>query len=315
MKSEALLKKPNSSSDYDLLKNQGNEMGNDWEEKDSNNYTSGLLQAEGGGAAPTVTAPIDKDKPVSTSWWHDFLDRFFCISERGSTVKQEVTAGVIVFLTASYVLIVISTLCEDAGVPFDASVLGVAFSIATTSCLIGLSANLPLMGGPSSAVTSYFITDMTASQEAIGNDDDDAPVPTNLTTQHAVTSLLLAGFFMLLLSFLNVPSWVYKIIPGPVKHAFPCGLGLLLAFIAYDTIGLTNFSDLTGLVAGPLKSVELWFGMLGVCMIGMVWHAVRIRVMYKIYKDWRLYTPQTNPCGVTVWFVGCTMCSLQSLCI
>ena len=48
-----------------------------------------------------------------------FLDNYFEITERGSTVSREIIAGMTTFATMAYIIIVNPKILEAAGIPFD----------------------------------------------------------------------------------------------------------------------------------------------------------------------------------------------------
>ena len=170
------------------------------------------------------------------------LDKYFCLNERGSSIRQEVQAGVISFFALSYVMVLIPRICAPGGVPIPSSMAGTILSIVVSSCLLGLLSNLPLVAGPTAGVASYFATSMTA-----GEDIPDQAIPIELSTEHAVNALVLAGCVMLVLSILNIPCVIYRWIPGSVKNAMPSGLGLLLSLIGFQGIGLVVPHAFTGI--------------------------------------------------------------------
>jgi AGZA family xanthine/uracil permease-like MFS transporter len=47
----------------------------------------------------------------------DFLDRFFSISKRGSSIGQEIRGGTATFLTMSYILLVNPQVLAKIGIP------------------------------------------------------------------------------------------------------------------------------------------------------------------------------------------------------
>jgi adenine/guanine/hypoxanthine permease len=55
------------------------------------------------------------------------LDRFFKISERGSTVRIEIVAGITTWLTMAYILFVNPAILGFAGIP-DLQALGLPFA-------------------------------------------------------------------------------------------------------------------------------------------------------------------------------------------
>ena len=78
-----------------------------------------------------------------------FFDRKFRITEKGSSIKTEIIAGLTTFLAMAYILVVNSGMFSALeGVSFDAMYVTTALSAVIGTVLIGLMANLPLAQAP-----------------------------------------------------------------------------------------------------------------------------------------------------------------------
>ena len=86
-----------------------------------------------------------------------FLDKFFKITERGSTVSTEVRAGVASFLTISYVILVNPQLLSLAGVPASSCVVATCLSSALGCFLCGVVGNLPFGLAPGMGLSAYLV--------------------------------------------------------------------------------------------------------------------------------------------------------------
>ena len=58
------------------------------------------------------------------------MDKFFKISERGSTVGREVIGGLTTFLAMAYIIAVNPGILVDAGIPFEAALTATCFTCA-----------------------------------------------------------------------------------------------------------------------------------------------------------------------------------------
>ena len=72
------------------------------------------------------------------------LDRFFNISENQSTVGTEVRAGLVTFLTASYIIFVQPAIMVQAGMDFGAVMTATCIASAIGCLIMGLWANYPI---------------------------------------------------------------------------------------------------------------------------------------------------------------------------
>ncbi len=84
------------------------------------------------------------------------VERFFHLSEKGTTISKEVVAGFTTFMTMAYILAVnpdmLSSTGMDAGAVFTATVLA---SIVGTLAM-GLLANLPFALAPGMGLNAIF---------------------------------------------------------------------------------------------------------------------------------------------------------------
>ncbi|PLV58946.1 solute carrier family 23 protein, partial [Erwinia sp. B116] len=75
------------------------------------------------------------------------LDAWFKISARGSSVRQEIIAGLTTFLAMVYSVIVVPSMLGKAGFPPTAVFVATCLVAGFGSLLMGLWANLPMAIG------------------------------------------------------------------------------------------------------------------------------------------------------------------------
>ena len=73
------------------------------------------------------------------------LENYFKISERGSTVKQEVIGGITTFLAMSYIIFVNPAILGDAGMDRGALITVTCLASALATLLSGVWANACLL--------------------------------------------------------------------------------------------------------------------------------------------------------------------------
>ena len=77
-----------------------------------------------------------------------FLNNFFQLSQRGSTVSREVRGGLVTFITMAYILIlnpaILSANTEGTDITIAAIATGTALVAGILSILMGVFANFPL---------------------------------------------------------------------------------------------------------------------------------------------------------------------------
>ena len=102
----------------------------------------GTIAATPGGAAGAGSPPL--------------LERLFKLTEHGTNVRTEVTAGVTTFLTMAYIIFVNPSILGDAGMPKDAVFVATCLIAALGTLIMGLYANYPLAMAPGMGLNAYF---------------------------------------------------------------------------------------------------------------------------------------------------------------
>ncbi|WP_019136103.1 NCS2 family permease [Cellulomonas massiliensis] len=168
------------------------------------------------------------------------IDRFFKISERGSTIGTEIRGGLVTFFTMSYIIVlnplIIGTV-QDNG--FQGSFLGggaepnlakvaaaTALVAGVMSILMGVVANFPLAlaaGLGLNAVVAYSI----------------AALP-GMTWADAMGIVVLEGLIILVLVLTGFRQAVFRAVPREIKTAISVGIGLFIAFIGFVDAGFVR---------------------------------------------------------------------------
>ena len=150
------------------------------------------------------------------------MDKFFKITERGSTVKTEIVAGITTFMAMAYILMVNSGMFAELGVvSYNAIYIATAISAVIGTVIIGLLANLPLAQASGMGLNAFFVYTVCFGF--------------GLTYANALVLVLFDGIVFIILTATGLRTKIFKAIPDSVRMAIPAGIGL---FIAY--IGLQN---------------------------------------------------------------------------
>ncbi|APA85214.1 NCS2 family permease [Paraburkholderia sprentiae WSM5005] len=153
-----------------------------------------------------------------------FLDRYFDISARGSTQRQEIVAGITTFLAMVYSVFVVPGMLGKAG--FDTSAVFVAVCLTTAfgSLLMGAWARLPIAIGCAISLTAF-----TAFGLVLGK---------GLHPSVALGAVFLMGVVFTAISVTGVRSWILRNLPAGIAHGTGIGIGLFLLLIAANDVGL-----------------------------------------------------------------------------
>ena len=84
------------------------------------------------------------------------MDKFFKISERGSSFRAEIVGGVTTFFAMAYIIFVNPGLLSQTGMDFNAVLLATCISAAIGTALTGLMANVPFAQAPGMGLNAFF---------------------------------------------------------------------------------------------------------------------------------------------------------------
>lgn len=185
----------------------------------------------------------------------DGLYGYFNISARGSTVRQEVVAGLTTFLAMVYSVIVVPSMLGKAG--FSPTAVFVATCLVTGfgSLLMGLWANLPMAIGCAISLTAF-----TAFSLVLGQ---------HISIPVALGAVLLMGVLFTIISVTGIRAWLLCNLPMGVAHGTGIGIGLFLLLIAANGVGLVvnNSHDGLPVALGALTSFPVVMTLLGLTVI------------------------------------------------
>ena len=162
-----------------------------------------------------------------------FFDRKFRITEKGSSIKTEIIAGLTTFLAMAYILVVNSGMFAKLGsVSLDAMYVTTALSAVIGTVLIGLLANLPLAQAPGMGLNAFFVYTVCG---ALG-----------FTYANALVVVLLDGLIFVALTRTGLRKIIFQAIPSAVKAAIPAGIGLFIAFLGLQDAKIVIPHEATG---------------------------------------------------------------------
>ncbi|MBN2644063.1 MAG: NCS2 family permease [Desulfuromonadaceae bacterium] len=154
----------------------------------------------------------------------DVLERWFRIAERGSSVKTELIAGLTTFLTAAYIIFVHPAMLANAGMDLGALTTVTCLTAALATVLVAVFGNAPLMMAPGMGLNAFFTYSLVLGQ--------------GVAWQTALGVVFLSGAVFLLLSATGIRHQIVRAIPPSLQTAAAVGIGLFIAFIGLQNLGL-----------------------------------------------------------------------------
>ena len=184
--------------------------------------------------------PMVPDSVASSAVASDTIDRFFRLTERGTSVAQELVAGATTFAAMAYIIAVNPAIMANAGMDRADLVSATALAAIFGSILMGLSANLPLAVAPamgSNVIFTYVIVKQMG-----------------MPWQGALAMVAFTGVLFLILSLSKLRERVARDVPETLKVGIQAAVGTLIVFIALRGAGFVVQSQATFITMGSLKN-------------------------------------------------------------
>ncbi|MBQ9703718.1 MAG: NCS2 family permease [Clostridia bacterium] len=185
------------------------------------------------------------------------LDKFFKISERGSTVRTEIIAGLTTFFAMAYIVvtnpnqIVSFNTAGDLGTIWYATYVASILVAVVGTLLMALYAKMPFAQACGMGLNSFFFVSFILPALLSGGDVIKG-------YQEGLLIILLSGIIFMILSLTGLREYIARALPENLKKAIPAGIGLFIAFIGFKNVGIiqanqytfVQFFDFHGAIAG-----------------------------------------------------------------
>lgn len=171
------------------------------------------------------------------------MEKFFKLKENGTSVRTEMIAGLTTFMTMAYILAVNPGMLSDTGMDAAKVFTATALSAGIATLVMALLANLPFALAPGMGLNAFF-----AFSVCLGM---------GKSFEFALTAVFLEGIIFLILSVFNVREAIVNSIPLGLKKAVSVGIGLFIAFIGLQNVGVVTSNPATLVALGPAKTVEV----------------------------------------------------------
>ena len=182
------------------------------------------------------------------------MDKFFKITERGSSYRKEIVGGLTTFFAMAYIIFVNPAQVAAEGANgwlvkegADAAVLGQIWnSVFVASVLVAfigtllyaLYAKLPYAQACGMGLNSFFCTCFISGAYFAGVD--------LIGGYHSgMVIVFISGIAFLVLSVTGAREHIAKAMPDCLKKSIPAGIGLFIAFIGFKNAGLVTENQYT----------------------------------------------------------------------
>lgn len=187
------------------------------------------------------------------SSFNGILNRFFKIEEKGSSVKNELLAGMTTFMAMAYIIFVVPGMLGDAGMPRDAAITATILTTAIITLGMGLWANFPVAVAPGMGITAFFAYYVCGVM--------------GLSWQVGLGAVFISGILFLILTVTRLRQLIIDSVPMDMKYAIVVGIGMFIAFIGLKNCGIIVANQATFVGLGDLTNPGTLLAIVGVFII------------------------------------------------
>ncbi|WP_019615831.1 NCS2 family permease [Psychromonas ossibalaenae] len=188
------------------------------------------------------------------------MDKYFLLSERGSTVKNEMYAGLITFLAMSYILAVNPAILGSIdGIDKGSIFTATAVSAALATFIMGAFAKYPIMLAPGMSMNGFFKAILLGGG-------------ISLLWHEALFAIFLSGCIYLILSLTPARKLIIEAIPEDLKLGISVGLGLFVSFLGLKNAGIIVSDPVILVSLGDVYSPKVFIALISIfiavgCMV------------------------------------------------
>ena len=197
------------------------------------------------------------------------FEKLFKLTEKKTTVKTEIFAGITTFLAMAYILGVNPGMLasEGTGMPFQSVFLATAIASAIACIIMGLLANYPVGLSAGMGVNAFFTYTCIFTM--------------GFTYQEALAAVFVSGAIFLIISVTGIRKTIINSIPKNLKLAIGAGIGFFIAFIGFSNAGLVVANSATKVGLGEISNPTVLLSLFGlVVTIALMAKKVNAAVFY-----------------------------------
>jgi AGZA family xanthine/uracil permease-like MFS transporter len=190
-----------------------------------------------------------------------FLDSYFSITARSSTLPREVVAGMVTFASMVYILAVQPSIMEAAGMDRGAVFTATAISAGISTLIMAFVGRLPIALASGLGINAYIAFSVCGSL--------------GFSWQTAIVAVFTEGVIFLIISFCGLREKIVKAIPEEIKKAVALGIGLFVGIIGLNGAGILQTGGGTPLSLNPITGGAPLVALLGL-VIMVVLYALKV---------------------------------------
>jgi AGZA family xanthine/uracil permease-like MFS transporter len=181
------------------------------------------------------------------------LKEYFELESRHTNTRIEVVAGVTTFLTMAYIIFVNPAILSSTGMDKTALIAVTCIVTAISTIVTGIFGKAPIAMAPGMGLNSFFAYTLVAKEQ--------------VSWQTALGAVFISGLVFLILTLIGLRKRLVEAIPPGLISAIAVGIGLFIAFIGLNNLGLVLRNEQTLFAFGDLTKATVWIGLLGLAVM------------------------------------------------
>ncbi|MGY4677533.1 NCS2 family permease [Pasteurella sp. P03HT] len=182
-----------------------------------------------------------------------FLHRFFKLSEKKTTPKTEIIAGITTFFTMVYIVFVNPSILGDAGMDKQVVFVTTCLIAGLGTMAMGLFSNLPIALAPAMGLNAFFAYVVVSKL--------------GYSWQIGMGTIFWGSIGLLILTIFQIRYWLMASIPLGLRVGIGAGIGLFIALIGFKNMGVVVANPATLVALGELHDPKVLLGILGFFII------------------------------------------------
>ena len=184
------------------------------------------------------------------------IEKLFKLKENDPNIRREIVAGIITFLTMSYILAVNPQILGETGMDKQALFTTTALAAIAGTLFMAIFANVPIAQAPGMGLNNFFAFTVVISM--------------GYSWQFALTAVIIEGFIFLILTLFNIREIIINNIPKVLKEAIPIGIGLFITLIGLKSAGIVTGNQFTFVQLGNMADPNVWIALVGLVVIAVL---------------------------------------------
>ena len=166
------------------------------------------------------------------------VDRYFRLSERGTSAKVEFKGALLIFLSMSYILVVNPHMMADAGMDQGACYTATVIITVFGCLMMGLYANYPVAQAPAMGINAFFVYTVVLTM--------------GYQWDTALAAVFVSGILFLAVSASSLRARFIAAIPEGMRRGIAAGIGCFIVLIGLHNADVIVSNPSTLVALGDL---------------------------------------------------------------